>query len=104
MRENWYRAKIRLRENILEKFVKMLINVRKLNHWCNEEKAKEMLKCILIPYVESQTKKLGLRKNQPWLLVADVFKAQWTDDVKSLVPLMGKWLRSKTTLPTSSSL
>ena len=27
----------------------------------------------------------NLEKKHPWLLLADVFKAQWTDDVKKLV-------------------
>ena len=32
-----------------------------------------------------RTKSLGLRKNQEWLLIADVFKGQWTPAVKKKV-------------------
>ena len=38
-----------------------------------------------MPYVEKKREELQLRKNQEWLLLADVFKGQWTEEVKQLV-------------------
>ena len=40
---------------------------------------------ILIPYVTKKIDDLKLRRNQKWLLISDVFKAQWTDQIKDLV-------------------
>eukprot|EP00795_Rhopilema_esculentum_P008930 gene8930-16558_t len=40
---------------------------------------------ILMPYVEKKREELQLRKDQEWLLLADVFKDQWTENVKQLV-------------------
>ena len=44
-----------------------------------------MIDKIILPYVKKQIKSLGLRKNQEWLLIADVFKGQWTPAVKKKV-------------------
>ena len=44
-----------------------------------------MIDKIVLPYVKKQIKSLGLRKNQEWLLIADVFKGQWTTAVKKKV-------------------
>ena len=52
------------------------------NHWSNEAKCLEMIDKIILPNVKKQIKFLGLRKNQVWLLIADVFKGQWTPTVK----------------------
>ena len=49
------------------------------NHW-----AFDMLKPILIPYIDRKRKELDL-EGTPWLLISDVFKAQWTDNVKEIV-------------------
>ena len=44
-----------------------------------------------MPYVKEQIKSLELRKNQEWLLIADVFKGQWTPAVnKKVADLNGK--------------
>ena len=55
------------------------------NHWSNEDKAKEILHKVIIPYERNKRSELGLRKNQPWLLIADVFKAHLTEPVKKIV-------------------
>lgn len=55
------------------------------NHWSNEEKAKELLRKVIIPHVKETRKMLGLRCDKEWLLIADVFKGQWTDGVKQIV-------------------
>ena len=44
-----------------------------------------MIDKIILSYVKKQIKSLGLRKNQEWLLIADVFKGQWTPAVKKKV-------------------
>ena len=54
------------------------------NHWANEETSIALLEEIIIPYVENIRQELGLEK-QEWLLIAYVFKAQWTDRVKDTV-------------------
>ena len=55
------------------------------NHWSIEEKCKEFVLKILMPYVEKIREELQLRKNQEWLLLADFFKGQWTEEEKQLV-------------------
>ena len=55
------------------------------NHWSNEAKCLEMIDKIILPYVKKKIKSLGLRKNQEWLLIADVFKGQWTPAVRKKV-------------------
>jgi len=55
------------------------------NHWSNEEKAKEILLKVLIPYVKKTRKSLQLHYNKEWLLISNVFKGQWTDDVKKII-------------------
>lgn len=56
-----------------------------INHWSNEEKSIELINKVLVPYVQKKKKELGFRSSKKWLLIADVFKAQWTDKVKDLV-------------------
>ena len=46
------------------------------NHWSNEEKSKELVTKILIPYIKKKIHDLKLRRNQEWLLISVVFKAQ----------------------------
>ena len=48
------------------------------NHWSNEEKMKDYLQLIIIPYVERKCKELKLAGDQPALAIFDVFKAQQT--------------------------
>lgn len=55
------------------------------NHWSNEEKSIELMMKVFVPYVRSKKEELGLRSTKKWFLIADVFKAQWTEKVKSLV-------------------
>lgn len=55
------------------------------NHWSNEDKAIELVNHILIPYVKKVREEFGLRLTKEWVLIADVFKAQWTDAVKQLI-------------------
>ena len=43
-----------------------------------------MIDKIIMPYVKEQIADLQLRKNQDWLLIADVFKGQWTEAVKKI--------------------
>ena len=55
------------------------------NHWANEETSIDLLKEIIIPYIETTCEELGLDKDFPWVLICDIFKGQWTDLVKSCV-------------------
>ena len=43
-----------------------------------------MLQKILIPYVDTKRKEVGV-SDEPLLLICDVFKGQWTDAVKDVV-------------------
>ena len=69
------------------------------NHWANEATSLDLLSEILIPYVVKTREELGLPKDHPWLLICDVFKAQWTDPVKEkvrgsygkMVPVPNNW-------------
>ena len=54
------------------------------NHWANESTSLDFLNEILIPYVNRMREELAM-PHQPWLLIADVFKGQWTGPVKDLV-------------------
>ena len=54
------------------------------SHWADENTSIDMLKKILILYVEAKRKELGVT-DKPWLLICDVFKGQWTDAVKDVV-------------------
>ena len=55
------------------------------NHWSNEEKMKEYLKEVIIPYVEQKRKDLQLTSNHPALALFDVFKGQQTDDIAAIL-------------------
>ena len=55
------------------------------NHWSNEEKMKDYLQLIIIPYVERKRKELKLAADQPALAIFDVFKAQQTEDILTLL-------------------
>ena len=48
------------------------------NHWSKEKKSKELVLKILMPYIENKREELQLSKSQELLLLADVFKGQWT--------------------------
>ena len=52
-----------------------------------------MINKIILPYAKKQIKSLGLRKNKEWLLIADVFKGQWTPAVrKKMADFNGKMM------------
>ena len=55
------------------------------NHWSNEEKMKEYLKEIFIPYVQQKRQELGLPPNQAALALFDVFKGQQTESITSIL-------------------
>ena len=59
------------------------------NHWSNEEKAIELIEKVLLPYVKNK-KELDLPSTKKWLLIADMFKEQLTDKVRSLIEKHGK--------------
>ena len=60
------------------------------NHWSNEEKAIELIENVLLPYVKNKKKELDLPSTKKWLLIADMFKEQLTDKVRSLIEKHGK--------------
>ena len=60
------------------------------NHWSNEEKAIELIEKVLLPYVKNKKKELDLPSTKEWLLIADMFKEQLTDKVRSLIEKHGK--------------
>ena len=49
------------------------------NHWSNEDKMKEYIEFIIIPYVDRKRKELSLPSDQPALAIFDVFKGQQTE-------------------------
>ena len=51
------------------------------NHWSNEDKTKEYIQSVIIPYVQRKRKELSLAVTFPALAVFDVFKGQTTDAV-----------------------
>ena len=52
--------------------------------WSNEQKTKEYIRKIILPYVEAKRKAHG-RPNQTALVIFDEFKGQVTDDVCNLL-------------------
>ena len=56
-----------------------------VNHWSNEEKAIELTEKVLLPYVRNKKEELDLRSTKKWVLIADMFKGQWTVKVNSLI-------------------
>lgn len=55
------------------------------NHWSNEEKMKQYLDKIIVPYVQATRSKLKLPPDYPALAIFDVFKGQVTDDVFAIL-------------------
>ena len=49
-----------------------------VNHWSNGEKAIDL-------YLTFKKGELGLHSKEEWILIADVFKEQWTNKVKQLL-------------------
>ena len=55
------------------------------NHWSNEDKMKEYIEHIVVPYVDCTRKELKLPSDHPALAIFDVFKGQQTEDVIKLL-------------------
>ena len=55
------------------------------NHWSNEDKTREYINKIIIPYVQQKRKELKLSSDQPALALFDVFKGQQTEDIADLL-------------------
>jgi len=49
------------------------------NHWSNEQKTHEYIEFVLLPYVKSTRRQLGLPDNFPAMVLFDAFKGQTTD-------------------------
>ncbi len=56
----------------------------KPNHWSNEDKMKEYIERIIVPYVDHKRKELKVSSDQPALAIFDVFRGQQTDVLKLL--------------------
>ena len=54
------------------------------NHWSNEQKTKEYIEKIILPYVSEKRKAHG-KPNQIALVIFDEFKGQVTDDVFNML-------------------
>ena len=54
------------------------------NHWSNEQKTKEYIENIILPYVSKKREEHG-QPNQTALVIFDEFKGQVTDDVFSML-------------------
>lgn len=50
-------------------------------HYSNEQESIKLLNEIIVPYIKKERGTLGLKKDQPALLIMDVFKGQMTDPV-----------------------
>ena len=55
------------------------------NHWSNEEKTKEYLQSIIIPYIKTKQHESGLDDTFPALVIFDVFKGQTTEAMFQLL-------------------
>ena len=55
------------------------------NHWSNEEKMKEYIHQIILPYVQAKRKDLKLHPTHPALVIYDEFKGQLTPAVFTLL-------------------
>ena len=55
------------------------------NHWSNEEKTKEYLQLIIIPYIKTKQHESGLDDTFPALVIFDVFKGQTTEAMFQLL-------------------
>ena len=54
------------------------------NHWSNEQKTKEYIDKIILPYVNKKCKEHG-KANQTVLVIFDEFKGPVTDDIYTLL-------------------
>ena len=62
-----------------------LLQEYSVNHWLNEEKVIELIEKTFLPYVRYEKEELDLNLAKTWLLIADEFKGQWKNEVKSLI-------------------
>ena len=67
------------------KFPEKFSITHSVNHWSSKQKVIELIEKILLLYGRNKKGELDLRSTKKWLLIADVFKGQWTDKVKSLI-------------------
>jgi len=51
------------------------------NHWSNEDKMKEYINNIIVPYIQRKRKDLKLASNYPALAIYDKFKGQLTPGI-----------------------
>ena len=56
-----------------------------LKHYSNEKESLEMMRKVIIPYVEEERRRLHLSNSHPAVLIMDVFKGQMTDAVKKVL-------------------
>ena len=54
-------------------------------HFSNETESLKLMKETVIPYFQTERKKLGLAANHSGLIIMDVFKGQTTDAVQNLL-------------------
>ena len=55
------------------------------NHWSNEEKMREYIERIIVPYVNCKRNELKLPSDQPTLAIFDVFRGQQTQSIMDLL-------------------
>ena len=55
------------------------------NHWSNEEKMKEYIELIVLPYIRQTRKELGLSDKHPALAIFDVFRGQTTEAIYDIL-------------------
>ena len=65
------------------KFPKEFHVTKTPNHWANEETSIAFLEHVFNLYFETLREELN--SSSPWLLISDVFKGQWTGNVKEIV-------------------
>ena len=68
------------------------------NHWSNEEKPIKLIENVLLTYLRNKKEELGLYLTKKRFLVADVFKGQLKDKLKSLIE---KYHRKIVPVPTN---
>ena len=67
------------------KFTEEFTITHSVNHLSNKEKTIELIKNVGLPYVRNKKEILDYCSAKKWLLIAEVFKGQWTDKVKILI-------------------
>ena len=67
------------------KFPKSFLLSANPTHFSNETESLKLMKEIVIPYFQTERKKLGLAANHSGLIIMDVFKGQTTDAVQNLL-------------------